>query len=122
VEVSRESQQFDPRRPKKPSAAQADWHGGVHAASGASRCPAVSTKKAVTPSGWLLFSLLLDSKGGSWQHAGGMLQPPWLFRRKASPAVSFAASGASRCPAVSTKKAVTPSGWLLFIVFSVFWL
>jgi len=32
--------------------------------------------------------LLLDSKGGSWRHAGGMSQPPWLFRRKASPAVS----------------------------------
>ena len=27
----------------------------------------------------------MDSKGGTWQHAGGMLQPPWLFRRKASP-------------------------------------
>jgi hypothetical protein len=26
-----------------------------------------------------------DSKGGSWQHAGGMLQPPWLFRRKGIP-------------------------------------
>jgi len=26
-----------------------------------------------------------DSKAGSWQHAGGMLQPAWLFRRKASP-------------------------------------
>ena len=23
-----------------------------------------------------------DSKGGSWQHAGGMLQPPWLFPQK----------------------------------------
>ena len=27
----------------------------------------------------------MDSKGGSWKHAGGMFQPPWLFRRKASP-------------------------------------
>ena len=27
----------------------------------------------------------MDSKGGTWQHAGGMLQPPWLFRRKAIP-------------------------------------
>ena len=27
----------------------------------------------------------MDSKGGTWQHAGGMMQPPWLFRRKASP-------------------------------------
>jgi len=26
-----------------------------------------------------------DSKGGSWQGAGGTLQPPWLFRRKANP-------------------------------------
>ena len=25
------------------------------------------------------------SKGGSWQPAGGMLPPPWLFRRKAIP-------------------------------------
>ena len=30
---------------------------------------------------------LMDSKGGSWRHAGGMSQPPWLFRRKASPLV-----------------------------------
>ena len=28
---------------------------------------------------------LLDLKGGSWQQSGGLLQPPWLFRRKASP-------------------------------------
>ena len=28
---------------------------------------------------------LLDLKGGSWQQAGGQLQPPWPFRRKASP-------------------------------------
>jgi len=28
---------------------------------------------------------LLDLKGGSWQVSGGHLQPPWLFRRKASP-------------------------------------
>ncbi len=28
---------------------------------------------------------LLDSKGGTWRHAGDMSQPPWLFRRKASP-------------------------------------
>ena len=27
----------------------------------------------------------MDSKGGSWQQSGGLLQPPWLFRRKASP-------------------------------------
>ena len=27
----------------------------------------------------------MDSKVGTWQHAGGMLQPPWLSRRKASP-------------------------------------
>ena len=26
-----------------------------------------------------------DSKAGSWQPAGGRLQPAWLFRRKASP-------------------------------------
>jgi len=26
-----------------------------------------------------------DSKGGSWQHAGGTPQPPWLFRRKGIP-------------------------------------
>ena len=26
-----------------------------------------------------------DSKGGSWRHAGGMTQPPWLFRRKRIP-------------------------------------
>jgi len=29
----------------------------------------------------------VDSKGGSWRHAGGMSQPTWLFRRKASPFV-----------------------------------
>ena len=27
----------------------------------------------------------VDSKAGSWQHAGCMLQPAWLFRRKANP-------------------------------------
>ena len=27
----------------------------------------------------------VDSKGGSWQCAGGTLQPPWLSRRKANP-------------------------------------
>ena len=27
----------------------------------------------------------MDSKAGSWQHAGCMLQPAWLFRRKANP-------------------------------------
>ena len=27
----------------------------------------------------------MDLKGGSWQQSGGLLQPPWLFRRKASP-------------------------------------
>ena len=27
----------------------------------------------------------MDSKGGYWQQSGGLLQPPWLFRRKASP-------------------------------------
>ena len=27
----------------------------------------------------------MDSKGGSWQQSGGLLQPPWLSRRKASP-------------------------------------
>ena len=27
----------------------------------------------------------MDSKGGSWQQSGGLLQPAWLFRRKASP-------------------------------------
>ena len=27
----------------------------------------------------------VDLKGGSWQGAGGALQPPWLFRRKANP-------------------------------------
>jgi len=32
-----------------------------------------------------VLQLLLDSKGGSWQLSGGQLQPPWLFRRKASP-------------------------------------
>jgi len=42
----------------------------------------------VPPSGGavLLFSpKKTDSKGGSWQQSGGLLQPPWLFRRKASP-------------------------------------
>ena len=29
-----------------------------------------------------------DLKGGSWQYAGGILQPPWLFRRKANPDIS----------------------------------
>ena len=29
--------------------------------------------------------LLLDPKGGSWQQSGGLLQPPWLCRSKASP-------------------------------------
>ena len=28
---------------------------------------------------------LLDSKGGTWQQSGGLLQPPWLCRGKASP-------------------------------------
>ena len=27
----------------------------------------------------------MDSKAGSWQQSGGLLQPAWLFRRKASP-------------------------------------
>ena len=27
----------------------------------------------------------MDSKGGTWQQSCGLLQPPWLFRRKASP-------------------------------------
>ena len=27
----------------------------------------------------------MDSKGGSWQQSGGLLQPPWLCRSKASP-------------------------------------
>ena len=27
----------------------------------------------------------MDSKGGSWQQSGGLLQPPWLLRRIASP-------------------------------------
>ena len=27
----------------------------------------------------------MDSKAGSWQQSGGLLQPPWLFHRKASP-------------------------------------
>ena len=27
----------------------------------------------------------MDSKGGSWQQSGGLLQPAWLSRRKASP-------------------------------------
>ena len=30
----------------------------------------------------------MDSKGGSWRYASGIPQPPWLFRRKASPFVS----------------------------------
>ena len=47
-------------------------------------------KKNTTQSGGVLFGnlipiLLLDLKGGSWQVSGGHLQPPWLFRRKASP-------------------------------------
>ena len=29
-----------------------------------------------------------DLKGGSWQCAGGTLQPPWLFRRKANSSFS----------------------------------
>jgi len=29
--------------------------------------------------------ILLDLKGGSWQQSGGLSQPTWLFRRKASP-------------------------------------
>ena len=33
----------------------------------------------------LVFLLFVDSKGGSWQQSGGLLQPPWLFRRKANP-------------------------------------
>ena len=27
----------------------------------------------------------MDSKAGTWQQSGGLLQPAWLFRRKASP-------------------------------------
>jgi len=27
----------------------------------------------------------MDSKGGTWQQSGGLLQPPWHSRRKASP-------------------------------------
>ena len=28
------------------------------------------------------------SKAGSWQQSGGLLQPAWLFRRKAIPLIS----------------------------------
>lgn len=34
---------------------------------------------------------ITDSKGGSWRCAGGTPQPPWLFRRKASPSRPSAA-------------------------------
>ncbi len=48
----------------------------------------VAKKSTVLPPGStvLFFSLGgTDSKGGSWKQSGGLLQPPWLFRRKASP-------------------------------------
>ena len=41
--------------------------------------PAIRQAKAC------LFAFFVDSKGGSWQQSGGLLQPPWLFRRKANP-------------------------------------
>ena len=46
----------------------------------------------------------MDSKGGSWQQSGGLLQPPWLFRRKASPwpttSKIWGVSSAGRAPAL----------------------
>ena len=38
----------------------------------------------------------MDSKGGSWQQSGGLLQPPWLFRRKASPFEGFSSNVINR--------------------------
>jgi len=44
-----------------------------------------SPKQSSQP-GWLfLYAQGADSKAGSWQQSGGLLQPAWLFRRKASP-------------------------------------
>ena len=39
----------------------------------------------------------MDSKAGSWQHAGCMLQPAWLFRRKANPPPSTKRQSIGRC-------------------------
>ena len=35
--------------------------------------------------GFFFHFCLLDSKAGSWRQSGGLSQPAWLFRRKASP-------------------------------------
>ena len=47
--------------------------------------PSFCAKKEDAPSGGVLFFRKRDLKGGSWQQSGGLLQPPWLFRRKANP-------------------------------------
>ena len=39
----------------------------------------------------------VDSKAGSWQHAGCMLQPAWLFRRKANPPPPTKRQSIERC-------------------------
>ena len=49
----------------------------------------------------------MDSNGGSWQQSGGLLQPPWLFRRKASPT-----GGA--------KKNTTQPGGVFFAIIDAF--
>ena len=39
----------------------------------------------------------VDSKAGSWQHAGCMLQPAWLFHRKANPPPPTKRQSIERC-------------------------
>lgn len=54
-----------------------------------------TAKNTDYPLGWSVFLVEMDSKGGSWQYACGMLQPPWLFRRKANPSSPCKVGGKS---------------------------
>ena len=51
----------------------------------------------------------MDSKAGSWQHAGCMLQPAWLFCRKANPPPPTKEESTSMCSLLFYAQKLEPS-------------
>ena len=68
---------------------------------GGSNPPPPTKEESTSVCSLLFYAQILvgavDSKAGSWQHAGCMLQPAWLFRRKANPPPPTKRQSIERC-------------------------